>query len=331
MATPPQSDKAGGEVPPRGLPGKRERRRVGARPAPARPRGTTSAMPPAPSSWQLRAAAIQLCSRDDLAANLASCRALTAEAAADGARLVVLPECFSFLGRKEGDKLVISEEIAAPGAPAGPAGPVVDTLRELATRHGVWIVGGGTPERIPGDPRRTYNTAVVIDPAGTLTARYRKIHLFDVDIPGGATLRESDATAAGDALEVVDIDGARVGLSICYDVRFPELYRCLVKDHGAEVLLVPAAFTAHTGAAHWHLLLRARAVEDQSWVVAAAQWGQHNEKRASYGHSLISDPWGTVVAERPEGDGVVIHTLDGATVAERRAQLPALRHAVLWK
>ena len=117
----------------------------------------------------------------------------------------------------------------------------------------------------------------------------------------------------------------------CYDVRFPELYRCLVKDRGAEVLLVPAAFTAHTGAAHWHLLLRARAVEDQAWVVAAAQWGKHNEKRESYGHSLISDPWGTLVAEQAQGDGVVMATLDGATVQKRRAQLPSLRHAVLWK
>jgi len=263
-------------------------------------------------------------STDDLAANLTACRALVAEAAAEGAQLVVLPECFSFLGRREGDKLAIAEALAD-------SGPIRSTLGELATKHGVWIVGGGTPERIPDDPRRTYNTALVVDPRGELVAHYRKIHLFDVDIPGGATLRESDATAPGCELVVVDVAGAKVGLSICYDVRFPELYRALVKDRGAEVVLVPAAFTAHTGAAHWHLLLRARAVEDQSWVVAAAQWGRHNEKRESYGHTLIADPWGTIVAERPEGDGVVTATLDSATVAQRRAQLPALRHAVLWK
>lgn len=274
--------------------------------------------------WQLRVSAVQMRSTDDLAANLTACRALVAEAAAEGAQLVVLPECFSFLGRREGDKLAIAEALAD-------SGPIRSTLGELATKHGVWIVGGGTPERIPDDPRRTYNTALVVDPRGELVAHYRKIHLFDVDIPGGATLRESDATAPGCELVVVDVAGAKVGLSICYDVRFPELYRALVKDRGAEVVLVPAAFTAHTGAAHWHLLLRARAVEDQSWVVAAAQWGRHNEKRESYGHTLIADPWGTIVAERPEGDGVVTATLDSATVAQRRAQLPALRHAVLWK
>jgi predicted amidohydrolase len=207
---------------------------------------------------------------------------------------------------------------------------VLTTLRELAVRHGVWVVGGGTPERVPGDARRTYNTALVIDPRGELAARYRKIHLFDVDIPGGAVLRESDSTARGSEPVVVEIAGAPVGVSICYDVRFPELYRRLVKNMGAEVLLVPAAFTAHTGGAHWHLLLRARAIEDQAWVVAPAQWGRHSDKRESYGHTLIADPWGAVVGERAEGDGVVVVALDGETVARRRAQMPCLDHAVLW-
>jgi predicted amidohydrolase len=280
------------------------------------------------SPWQLRVGAVQLCSSNDLTANLARCRELTAQAAAEGAQLVVLPECFSFLGRSEGEKLGHAESFDDPAAPPG---PVLATLRELAARHGVWIVGGGTPERVPGDPRRSYNTALVVDPRGELAARYRKIHLFDVDIPGGAVLRESDSTARGSELVVVDVAGAPVGVSICYDVRFPELYRRLVKDRGAEVLLVPAAFTAHTGAAHWHLLLRARAIEDQAWVIAAAQWGRHSEKRESYGHSLIVDPWGAVVGERAEGDGVVVATLDGATVAKRRAQMPCLSHAVLWR
>jgi deaminated glutathione amidase len=278
------------------------------------------------ASWQLRVGAVQVRSTDDLRGNLAICGALTGQAAADGAQLVVLPECFSFLGRSEGDKLAVAESLDGE-----PAGPVVGALRELATRHGIWVVGGGTPERVPGDARRAHNTAIVVDPRGAIVARYRKIHLFDVDIPGGAVLRESDSTAPGRELVVVDIAGAPVGLSICYDVRFPELYRRLVVDHGAEVLLVPAAFTAHTGAAHWHLLLRARAVEDQAWVVAAAQWGQHNDKRASYGHSLVADPWGTIVGEQADGDGVVVATLDGAEVARRRAQMPCLAHAVLWK
>ena len=277
--------------------------------------------------WQLRVGAVQLCSTNDQAANLARCRELTAQAASEGAQLVVLPECFSFLGRGEGEKLAHAESFDEPAAP----GPVLAMLRELATRHGVWIVGGGTPERVPGDARRTYNTALVIDPRGELATRYRKIHLFDVDIPGGAVLRESDATARGSELVAVEIAGAPVGVTICYDVRFPELYRKLVKDMGAEILLVPAAFTAHTGAAHWHLLLRARAIEDQAWVVAAAQWGRHSDKRESYGHSLIVDPWGTVVGERAEGDGVVVATLDGEAVARCRTRMPCLQHAVLWQ
>ena len=273
-------------------------------------------------SWELRVGAVQMRSTDDLAANLATVRDLTGRAASQGARFVALPECFSFLGRREGDKLPIAERFDQPG-------PILSTLRELATKHGIWMLGGGTPEIVPGDAKRTWNTAVLVDPRGQLAATYRKIHLFDVDIPGGAVLRESDATAPGTELVVADIDGARVGLSICYDVRFPELYRALALDRGAEVLMVPAAFTAHTGAAHWHLLLRARAVEDQAWVVAPAQWGKHNDKRESYGHTLVVDPWGTIVAEQPEGDGVVMATLDGAAVAKRRTQMPCARHAVL--
>jgi deaminated glutathione amidase len=276
--------------------------------------------------WQLPTAAVQMCATDDLKANLAVCRERVAEAAAAGARLVILPECFPFLGRREGDKLAIAEtlDLARPG-------PIAGTLVELATKHGVWLIGGGLPERVPGDNARTYNTAAVFAPDGRLAAAYRKVHLFDVDIPGGAVLRESDATCAGTDRVVVDIDGAKVGLSICYDVRFPELYRELVKDHGADVLVVPAAFTAHTGRAHWHLLLRARAIEDQAWVVAAAQWGKHNEKRESFGHSLVVDPWGTVVAERADGDGVVVAVLDGEAVAKTRRQMPCLDHAVLWR
>ena len=275
-------------------------------------------------TWELRVGAVQMRSTDDLGANLTACRQLVAAAASDGAKLVVLPECFPFLGRGEGDKLPIAETLEGNG-------PVMGTLRELASKHGAWLVGGGMPEIVPGDAKRTYNTCVVVAPSGELLARYRKIHLFDVDIPGGAVLRESDATAAGNELVALDIGGARVGLSICYDLRFPELYRELALKRGCEVLLVPSAFTAHTGAAHWHTLLRARAIEDQAWVVTAAQWGKHNEKRESYGHTLVIDPWGTVVGERADGDGVVVATLDRAAVAKRRTQMPCARHAVLWK
>ncbi len=274
-------------------------------------------------SWELRVAAVQMRSGGDLAENLKVCAELTAQAAAQGARLVVLPECFALLGRAEGDKLAVAEDLGR--------GPIVGRLREVATQHGTWIVGGGMPERVPGDARRTYNTAIVIDPRGELVASYRKIHLFDVDIPGGAVLRESDATAAGKERVVVEVEGAKIGLSICYDLRFPELYRELVLDRGAEVLLVPSAFTAHTGAAHWHVLLRARAIENQAWVVAAAQWGRHNDKRESYGHTSIVDPWGAIAGERADADGVVVATLDGAAVARRRTQMPCAQHAVLWR
>ncbi len=193
----------------------------------------------------LVAAAVQLCSTDDLAANLATVQALGADAAARGANLIVLPECFAFLGRKEGDKMAVAEALddAHPGR-------ILSTLLDLATRHRVWVIGGGLPERVDGDERRAYNTAAVVSPEGKLVARYRKIHLFDVDIPGGATLRESDGTAGGDDIVVVPIGDRRVGVSICYDIRFPEMYRRLVYDGGADVVVVPAAFTAHTGRAH---------------------------------------------------------------------------------
>ncbi len=276
-------------------------------------------------TWELRVAAIQMRSVGDLTTNLQACGALAAQAASEGAKLVVLPECFAFLGRGEGDKLPIAEVLEHR------TGPVMTMLRDLATKHGIWIIGGGTPEIVPGDSNRTYNTAVVVDPSGNLVARYRKIHLFDVDIPGGAVLRESDATAPGEDLVVVEIEGVPVGLSICYDLRFPELYRKLVKDLGAQIVVIPSAFTAHTGAAHWHTLMRARAIEDQVWIVAPAQWGRHNEKRESFGHSMIIDPWGAIIREKAEGDGVITATLDRATLDQRRSQMPVLRHAVLWK
>jgi predicted amidohydrolase len=274
---------------------------------------------------EIVAAAAQMCSTDDLDANLARVRALGDEGAARGANLLVFPECFAFLGKKEGDKMPIAEVLddARPGR-------ILGTLAELATRHGAFVIGGGMPERIPGEDRRAYNTAVVVGPDGRMVARYRKIHLFDVDIPGGAVHRESDGTAPGDELVVAPIGARRVGLSICYDARFPEMYRELVSAGGADVVVVPAAFTAVTGRAHWHILLRARAIESQAWVVAAGQHGRHNEKRETFGHSMIIDPWGTIVGELPEGDGVVVAALDRAIVDEVRGRMPSRSHASLW-
>jgi len=276
-------------------------------------------------TWQLRVAAIQMRAVGDLMSNLATTGALVGQAAADGARLIVLPECFSFIGKGDGEKLKVAEDFDQG------VGPVQRHLADLAKKHAVWLIGGGTPELVPGDPVHAYNTALAVDPHGNLVARYRKIHLFDIDIPGGAVLKESAATARGEDLVVVDVDGVPVGLSICYDLRFPELYRRLTRDLGAQVVVVPAAFTAYTGAAHWHTLLRARAIENQVYVVAPAQWGKHNERRETYGHSLIVDPWGTIVAERAEGDGVIVATLDSAELERRRTQMPCGEHAVLWK
>ncbi len=272
------------------------------------------------------AAAGQLCSTDDVARNLQTCRRLAASAAERGAALLVLPECFAFLGRRERDKMAVAERLE------GEPGPILATLMELARNHQIWLLGGGMAERLgddePGAATSAFNTAVLISPTGALVTRYRKLHLFDVDIPGGATLRESDNTMGGDAVATVaDTPLARLGLSICYDLRFPELYRQMVVRQRAQVLTIPAAFTAHTGAAHWHTLLRARAIENQAYVIAAAQYGHHNDKRHSYGHSLIIDPWGEIVAEvAGDEDGLAVATIDLQRVAKTRQQMPCLEH-----
>jgi predicted amidohydrolase len=200
-------------------------------------------------------------------------------------------------------------------------------LSSLAKAHAVTIVGGGMPELNP-DTDVPFNTAVVFDERGVLIASYRKIHLFDVDLADGTVLKESACTAPGSEPVVVSVGGFGVGLSICYDVRFPELYRRLV-DAGAELLLVPAAFTLHTGKDHWHVLLRARAIEAQCYVAAAAQWGKHPLGRTTYGHSLIADPWGTVVAECSDGMGCALARVEGNKLEDLRASLPSLKHRIL--
>ncbi len=286
------------------------------------------------------AAAIQLTSTADLPGNLAACRRLCSEAAGRGAQLAVLPECFAYLGEREGDKLAVAE-VVDPGRP----GPILEALIEIARAGKMWLVAGGMPERLeedrgeapdspaggpandPGGPKRVYNTALVLSPDGQITAAYRKMHLFDVAIPGRAVFRESDSTAAGAELVAAETPFARLGLSICYDVRFPELYRQLTVDMGANVILVPAAFTAHTGAAHWHTLLRARAIENQCFVIAAAQVGRHNPKRECFGHSQIIDPWGTVIAEvEGSAPGLAVAEIDLAVLEKTRAEMPCLTH-----
>jgi deaminated glutathione amidase len=271
-----------------------------------------------------RVGAVQMCATEDVASNLARSAALVAEAAAQGAELVSLPECFPFIGRRMADKLAIAESLDG-------GGPIVGAVRDMARKNRVWVAAGGLPERAGPEEegKRVYNTFLLCDPDGETRAVYRKIHLFDVAIPGRAELRESATTAPGGEVVAVDTPMARLGLTICYDVRFPELYRELAAARGAEVLMVPAAFTAHTGAAHWHTLLRARAIENQCYVVAAAQHGKHNPARESYGHSIVIDPWGTVLAEVEAGDGVAVATLDPGQLATVRQQMPCHAHRVL--
>jgi predicted amidohydrolase len=267
-------------------------------------------------SKSLRVAAVQLNSRDDVQSNLRHCEDWVRRARDEGARLVVLPENFAFFGPEE-QRRKCAEVVSSDG-------PIVGTLRRLASEHGLFVLGGGWPER-SDDEARPYNAATLIGPTGDICAHYRKIHLFDVTLPSGATLMESAVTTPGDAVVVADVDGVPVGLTICYDLRFPELYRALV-DRGAQVLCVPAAFTAETGKDHWHLLNRARAVESQCWVVSPNQWGQHGRGRQTYGHSIIVDPWGTVVADASDQEGLIVAQLDFAWLDAIRERLPSLKH-----
>ncbi|MGC4063526.1 MAG: carbon-nitrogen hydrolase family protein [Polyangiaceae bacterium] len=267
-------------------------------------------------SNSLRVAAVQLNSRDDVELNLRECAEWVHRASDQGAKLVVLPENFAFFGPEE-QRRRCAESVSSDG-------PIVSSLKRMASEYGVHLLGGGWPER-SHDETRPYNAATLIDPNGRIVAHYRKIHLFDVTLPSGATLMESSVTTAGDSVVVADVEGVAVGLTICYDLRFPELYRALV-DRGAELICVPAAFTAETGRDHWHLLNRARAVESQCWVVSPNQWGQHGRGRQTYGHSIVVDPWGTVVADASDQEGLVVALLDFDWLRTIRERLPSLKH-----
>jgi deaminated glutathione amidase len=262
-------------------------------------------------------AAVQLSSQADVAHNLETCARLTGEAAARGARIVVLPENFAFMG-EEAARSEIAERAGDLEA------PIQRALSELARRHSLHLVAGGMPERSP-DPKRPFNTELCFAPSGELVVSYRKIHLFDVELADGSSYRESATCAPGASPVLAQLDGFGCGLSICYDLRFPELFRALV-ERGAELLLVPAAFTLHTGKDHWHVLLRARAIESLCYVAAAAQWGKHPLGRTTYGHALVADPWGTVIAEASDGVGFALATVDASRLREVRASLPCLEH-----
>ena len=264
----------------------------------------------------MRAAAIQMCSSDDVAANLRAAAALVAEAAHAGAELVALPENFAYL-RREGTPIPCAQPLD---------GPIVEALREWARAHRIWLLGGSFAEAVPRD-ERVHNTSVLLAPDGRLAAVYRKIHLFDVDLraQGGSSHRESAAVAPGSDVVVAETPFGGVGLSVCYDVRFPELYRALVA-RGARFLMVPSAFARETGRDHWEVLLRARAIENQCFVIAPAQWGQHSPDRASHGRALIADPWGVLLGVAPDRPAVVIADCDLAQQDRVRASLPALAH-----
>ena len=268
-----------------------------------------------------KVAAIQLCATPDLQANLATTQRLVQEAAAAGAEVAMLPEAFAFLG-PERDKRALLEPL--PTTPTGPGGPIFETCRALAISSGCELVLGGFHEDY-GDPHKCYNTCVHLDAGGNLRAQYRKIHMFDVALADGTELRESSRTAPGNEVVTTELPFGTLGLSICYDLRFPYLYQRLV-DAGAIALTVPAAFTAATGPAHWQVLLQARAIECQCYVIAPAQYGHNWGKRYSYGHSLVIDPWGRILAECEEGDGYALADIDPDQVANVRAQLPSLAH-----
>jgi predicted amidohydrolase len=259
----------------------------------------------------LRVAAVQMTSSADRDRNIATAGALVARAAAAGARLVVLPEKWPFIHgprTREGAEAL--------------DGPSVSAARRWAIDHGIAVLAGSVIEARPDS--RAHNTSVLVGPDGGIAATYRKLHMFDVEV-GGVSYRESAATAPGDAIVVAEALGRRVGMSVCYDLRFPELYRRLAAG-GAEVLVVPAAFTSTTGRDHWEPLLRARAIENQAFVIAAGQYGTHDDGTVSHGRSMVIDPWGVVLAQAPDGEGIAVADLDFDRLAEIRERLPALRH-----
>ena len=254
--------------------------------------------------------------RDDVGANVATAIRLLEEAADAGADLAALPEMFPFYGRAPRVR-EIAETIP---------GPITERLAAVARKRGMWVLGGSVAER---DGQRVHNTTTLFDRTGELIASYRKIHLFDVELPGQPAFRESALYSPGDQLVTHQTEFARVALTICYDLRFPELYRGLMAV-GSEVMLVPSAFTAQTGEAHWEVLLRARAIENQCFVVAPAQWGTWGppeDNRRCYGNSMVVDPWGRVLVRAPgEGDCIAMAELDFGELRRVRQAIPALAH-----
>jgi deaminated glutathione amidase len=264
----------------------------------------------------LIAAAVQITSTDNVADNLARAERLVIQAARQGASLVALPENFAYL-RSEAEAI----EYRQP-----PDGELVSWMRELATRFEIYLLAGSFPEA--KDAEKVYNTSLLFSPKGERLAQYRKIHLFDATLPDGTVLTESRFVEPGNEVVTATINGHKAGLTICYDLRFSELYRRLAAI-GSEIIFVPSAFTVQTGRDHWETLLRARAIENQVYIIAPAQFGQHNPRRASYGRSLIIDPWGTVVAKAPDRECVIMGEIDFDYLQRIRSLMPCHRHIKL--
>lgn len=263
------------------------------------------------------AAAVQMLASSDKTANLQEASRWVRAAASEGARVVAIPEVFIWRGNKK------DEREAAETIP----GPTSQALADLAGEAGIYLVGGSILEAIPRS-NKAYNTSLLFGPRGDLLATYRKIHLFDVDLENGVTARESDTRQFGDAVVVAETDLCPMGLTVCYDLRFPELYRQLAFK-GAQIVFVPSAFTAYTGKAHWEPLLRARAIENQVYVIAPDQYGRNPQSFDTHGHSMIVDPWGKILAEATEGSGMIQGEIDLDYLAKVRAELPALAHRKL--
>ena len=263
-----------------------------------------------------KVAAIQMVSTPLVEENMASARRLVGQAAAQGAQLVLLPEYWAIMGMSDSDKVAKAEALGA--------GPIQDCMASLAREHGIWLLGGTLPLASP-DPERVINTTLVYDPQGNHVGRYDKIHLFGFS-KGSESYDEARTIVPGKEVGVVETAVGKVGLSVCYDLRFPELYRAMGT---LDLIVVPAAFTYTTGKAHWEILLRARAIENQCYVLAAAQGGSHVNGRRTWGHSMLIDPWGEVKAVLAEGEGVVTGDLDRSFMQGVRDSLPALKHRIL--
>jgi nitrilase len=264
----------------------------------------------------IKIAAIQMASGPSVAANLSEAERLIEVAANQGAKLVVLPEYFAIMGMKETDKVAVREQEGK--------GPIQTFLSKIAKEHGIWLIGGSVP-MVSNFPNKVRNSCLVYDDKGKQVARYDKIHLFGLDL-GNEHYHEENTIESGNAIQVVDTPFGKIGLSICYDLRFPELYRAMGE---VNIIVIPAAFTETTGKAHWETLVRARAIENLSYVIAAAQGGYHLSGRETHGNSMIVDPWGVILDRLPRGSGVVIATMNPQYQTSLRKSLPALKHRTI--